>query len=509
VAGLALSFSVFTLLGTLILSALPVPKDIIRWAGLVVLVAVGVAMMIPRVQDLLERPFSWIPQHRVSRDHGGFLLGLALGAVYVPCAGPVLAAITVAGATGKIGVATVALTVAFAVGTAIPLLAFALAGRGIAERVRAFRTRQRGIRIAAGAVLIGLAVALTFNVTDALQRAVPDYTASLNKALDNSGHVSKVLAPNRKAALAACAQAPRLALQDCGKAPAIGGIQQWFNTPANAPVSLAALRGKVVLIDFWAYSCINCQRAIPHLEAWYRDYRAAGLEVIGVHTPEYAFEHVPGNVQSGIRRLGITYPVALDNKYTTWNNFGNDSWPADYLIDSSGHVRHVAIGEGGYAGIESLLRRLLSAAHPGAALPPPTQVADRTPTSPGQTPETYLGSERADSYTGQGGSGTRAFTLPPVIPDDQWSIAGTWTIGSQAITAGRGATIKLNFRASAVYLDVGGTGTVTAIVNGKTTTYQVSGAPDIYPLARSAAPERAILQVRLSPGLSAYSFTFG
>jgi cytochrome c biogenesis protein CcdA/thiol-disulfide isomerase/thioredoxin len=509
VAGLALSFSVFTLLGTLVLSALPVPKDIIRWAGLVVLVGVGIAMMVPRVQDLLERPFSWIPQRRVSPDRGGFLLGLALGAVYVPCAGPVLAAITVAGATGKIGIATVALTAAFAAGTAIPLLAFALAGRGIVERVRAFRTRQRGIRIAAGAVLIGLAVALTFNVTDALQRAVPDYTASLNKALDNTGHVAKVLAPDRKVALAACAQNPQPALQDCGKAPAIGGIQQWFNTPANAPVSLAALRGKVVLIDFWAYSCINCQRAIPHVEAWYRDYQAAGFDVIGVHTPEYAFEHVPGNVQAGIRRLGITYPVALDNKYTTWNNFGNDSWPADYLIDSAGQVRHVAIGEGGYAQLESLIRRLLAAAHPGAALPHPTEVTDRTPTSPGQTPETYLGSARADSYTGSGGSGTDAFAFPAAIPAGQWSISGTWTVGSEAITARHNAIIKLNFRASDVYLDVGGTGTITVTVNGKTTTDKVSGAPDIYTLVHSPAQEQAVLTVRLSPGLSAYSFTFG
>jgi len=220
VAGLALSFSVFTLLGTLVLSVLPLPKDIIRWTGLVVLIGVGIAMMVPRVQDLLERPFAWIPQRRVSDEHGGFLLGLALGAVYVPCAGPVLAAITVAGATGKIGFATVSLTVAFAVGTAIPLLAFALAGRGVAERVRAFRARQRGVRIAAGAILIGLAVALTFNVTDALQRAIPDYTAKLNSALNGSG-ASKSLGSHQRAALAACAQSTAFTLQNCGKAPPI------------------------------------------------------------------------------------------------------------------------------------------------------------------------------------------------------------------------------------------------------------------------------------------------
>jgi len=509
VAGLALSFSVFTLLGTLVLSALPLPKDIIRWGGLVALTAVGTAMLVPRVQDLLERPFSWIPRRRVGRDHGGFVLGLILGAVYVPCAGPVLAAITVAGATGKIGVATIALTAAFAIGTAIPLLGFALAGRRVADRVRAFRTRQRGIRIGAGLVLIVLAVALTFNVTDALQRAVPDYTASLNRALDDAGNASRVLGPEQRALLASCAQDPVPILQTCGKAPGIAGIQQWFNTPSDAPVSLSSLRGKVVLVDFWAYSCINCQRAITHVTAWYSDYQADGFEVIGVHTPEYAFEHVPGNVAAGIRRLGITYPVALDNKYTTWNNYGNDSWPADYLIDSSGVVRHVAIGEGSYPQTESLIRQLLSAAHPGMRLPRATQVADTTPTSPYQTPETYLGSARASGYAGTPESGTHTFSYPSSVAANEWALSGTWSVGSQALTARRNASIRLNFLAGDVYLDVGGTGTITATVSGRTRTYAVSGAPDIYPLVHRASLGRATIQVTLSPGLSAYSFTFG
>jgi cytochrome c biogenesis protein CcdA len=193
VAGLTLSFSVFTLAGTLLLDALPLPQDIIRWAGLVVLVLLGLGMMIPRVEALLEKPFSRIPRRGVGSDRSGFVLGLALGAVYVPCAGPVLAAITVAGATGRIGGGTLVLTLAFAVGTAIPLLMFALAGRGIAERLRAFRSHQRGIRVGAGAVVIALAVALTFNVTDAVQRAIPDYTTSLNNALDSPHSATKAL----------------------------------------------------------------------------------------------------------------------------------------------------------------------------------------------------------------------------------------------------------------------------------------------------------------------------
>jgi thiol-disulfide isomerase/thioredoxin len=423
-----------------------------------VLVLVGIAMMFPRVQDLLERPFSWIPQRRVGRNRSGFALGLALGAVYVPCA---------------------------------------------------FRTRQRGIRIGAGAVLIALAVALTFNVTDALQRAVPDYTAGLNKALTDAGNASKVLGPKQRAALASCSKDPLPTLQECGKAPRIAGIQQWFNTPGGAPLTLSQLRGKVVLVDFWAYSCINCQRAITHVTAWYRQYQADGLVVIGVHTPEYAFEHVPGNVAAGLSRLHITYPVALDNAYTTWNDYGNDSWPADYLIDANGVVRHVSIGEGEYAQTESLIRQLLTAAHPDRKLPAPTQVADTTPVSPDITPETYLGSERADSYAGAGGSGTQGFSYPSSIPANEWGLAGTWTIGAQSLTARRNSAIKLSFLADDVYLDVGGTGTITATVDGKTTTYQVSGAPDIYTLVHRNSLERATIQVQLSPGLSAYSFTFG
>lgn len=511
VAGLALSFSLFTLLGTLVLSALPLPQNIIRWAGLVVLVLLGISMLSTRVEQLLERPFTRIPQLRVTAEHGGFVLGLALGAVYVPCAGPVLAAITVAGASGHIGGHTIALTLAFGVGTAVPLLGFALAGRRIAERVRAFRDRQRKVRAIAGIAVIGLAVALTFNVTDALQRAIPDYTNTLNTALDKAG--AKVLDSGQSATLAACAQDPESVLQNCGQQPAIAGIQQWFNTPGDTAPTAAQLRGKVVLIDFWAYSCINCQRAITHVEAWYKNYAADGLIVIGVHTPEYAFEHVASDVEAGAARLHITYPVALDNDYTTWNNFGNDSWPAEYLVDATGEVRHVSIGEGGYSTTEALIRQLLTAAHPTAELPAATDVPDTTPENASQTPETYLGTERVDAFagnsSGQYPSGTNTFSYPSSLPPADFGLTGTWTVGDQEITSGANAGIALNFDADDVYLDVGGTGTVTASLNGKTSVYHVSGAPDIYTVVSGTSVQTGTVTLTLSPGLSAYSFTFG
>jgi cytochrome c biogenesis protein CcdA/thiol-disulfide isomerase/thioredoxin len=508
VAGLAVSFSVFTLLGTLVLSTLPLPADSIRWAGLVVLTVLGVAMMFPRVQDLLERPFAYVGRRRVGAEHGGFVLGLALGAVYVPCAGPVLAAITVAGATHRIGAQTVALTLAFAVGTAAPLLFFALAGRGVADRVRAFRERQRAVRFAAGLVVIALAAALTFNVTDAIQRAVPDYTASLNRALDSTG-AAKALGPQQAAALQQCAADPSATLDDCGKAPAVTGVQQWFNTPGGKPLTAADLKGKVVLVDFWAYSCINCQRAIPHVEAWYRDYRAAGLVVIGVHTPEYAFEHVPSNVRAGAKRLHLTYPVALDNDYATWNAFGNNSWPAQYLIDSTGEVRHVAIGEGDYRDDETLIRQLLTAAHPGTELPEATDVPDRTPTED-QSPETYLGSRRAQEIAnGPLKNGVHTFTTSGAPRQFEFALSGTWQVGDEALTAKRRSAMRLNFVGDDVYLDVGGTGTVTATFGGHTRTIHVSGAPDIYPVVSGDSSQHGVLKLTFTPGVSAYSFTFG
>jgi cytochrome c biogenesis protein CcdA/thiol-disulfide isomerase/thioredoxin len=510
IAGLALSFSAFTLLGSVLLSAVNLPASVIRWAGLIVLVLLGIGMIVPAVERVLERPFA-----RLSAGSGGnrrgFVLGLTLGAVYVPCAGPVLAAITVAGATGKIGRDTIVLTIAFALGTSIPLLAFALAGRRIGERITAFRTRQRAVRTAAGVVVIGLAVALTFNLTDIIQRAVPDYTAGLDRAAATGTKIRDALGSTQSQSLAACAQDPSTTtLRNCGAAPGITGISSWFNTPGDRPLTAADLTGKVVLVDFWAYSCINCQRAIPHVEAWARQYASAGLVVVGVHTPEYAFEHDLGNVEAGARRLGITYPVALDNDYGTWNNFGNNTWPTEYLIDSTGTVRHVAIGEGDYTGTEQLIRQLLTARAGSKALPGSTAVPDTTPQ--GQlSQETYLDSQRGQFYGGTTAltNGTRTFAFPNTIGDNQFVLKGPWTVTDEYLRAGAGARLAMSFTATKVYLDVGGTGTVTVRVGGKVKTFQIAGAPDIYPVVDLDRTAQGVVVLDVSPGLQVYSFTFG
>ena len=254
ILGLVVSFSLFTLIGSLLLAVLHLPQDFIRWAGLVVLILVGIGLILPRFEDLLEKPFSWIPRRNVGTERGGFVLGIALGAVYVPCAGPVLAAITVAGSTGKIGVETIVLTVTFALGASLPLLTFALAGRGVAKRVKSFRKHQRGIRMTGGIVMIALAIGLVFNVPQLLQKLIPDYTSTLQNTIGNSSRVQDKLtlgglANDQNKNLDTCHN-NATTLESCGTAPDITGIHQWFNTPGDTGVDLADLKGTVVLVDF-------------------------------------------------------------------------------------------------------------------------------------------------------------------------------------------------------------------------------------------------------------------
>jgi cytochrome c biogenesis protein CcdA/thiol-disulfide isomerase/thioredoxin len=510
VGGLTLSFAVFTLFGSLLLGSLHLPADAIRWLGLALLVLVGLGLLIQPLGHLIERPFYRFPQRALDTSRGGFLLGIALGAVFVPCAGPVLAAVTVAGATGHIGLRTIGLTLGFAAGTAIPLLAFALAGRSMTARLGAVRRHQGAFRAASGAVMIVLAVALTFNLSDIVQRDIPNYTQAIANSAEKGAAAA---APaGGSASLQAC-QAAALGggsgLQQCGPAPAFAGIQQWLNTPGGKPLTLASLTGKVTLVDFWAYSCINCQRELPHAEAWAKTYGPDGLQVVGVHTPEYSFEHVPSNVAAGARRLGLTFPVALDNSYGTWNAYDNQSWPAAYLIDATGQIRHISIGEGDYAAEEQLIRQLLLTAHPTIALPRATDVPDTTPTDPDQTPETYLGADRAQYYSGGTPYTTGQFTPPATLPANSFALAGAWTIAQQSITAGSGARITLAYHASYVYLDVGGTGTLTVTAGGTSKVIPISGAPDIYTVAARQPAQDGTVTIGLSPGLAAYSVTFG
>lgn len=514
IGGLVLSFSVVTLVGSALLSLVGLPQDAIRWVALVALVAIGIGLIFPQFEALLEKPFSRLPQKQFGSGSSGFGLGLALGVLYVPCAGPVLAAIVIAGATGTIGLPTIALTLSFAVGAALPLLFFALAGRRVAERVAAFRRRQREIRIAAGIVTILLAVALVFNLPAVLQRAIPDYTSTLQESVGGDEQIREKLnlgglVTDQNRQLENCTNGAS-ALESCGPAPDIKNITAWLNTPGGAAVDLKSLRGKVVLVDFWAYSCINCQRAIPHIVDWYDAYRDSGFEVIGVHTPEYAFEKVEGNVADGARRLGIAYPVALDNGYSTWTNYRNRYWPAKYLIDASGVVRHIKFGEGDYDTTEKMIRELL-AEKPGVNLPAPVDSADTTPQDD-TTPETYLSVGKVVNYGGSGqyDEGAFDFRYPAKLGNDTFALRGRWKLDYQGATSDSDeSSIALDYHAKDVYIVAGGEGTLKVTRGDTTTAIPISGPPTLHQIVDDDAVKRGKLEVSVPRGLQVFSFTYG
>jgi cytochrome c biogenesis protein CcdA/thiol-disulfide isomerase/thioredoxin len=511
IAGLVTSFALATLAGSALLNLLGLPQDLLRWLGIAVLVVVGLGLLFPPIGRVLEQPFARIPQRALNREGPAFVLGMSFGLVFVPCAGPVLAAITVLSATGGFGAGLIVLTASFAIGVALPLLGFAIAGQRMAERIRSVRGRTQTLRKVAGAVMVVTAVALSLNLTDSIQRYVPGYVAlvqdriegtdSARAALDDlSGRQATTAAAGDQLTFDQCAEDPAQ-LHNCGPARDLVGIQEWLN---SKPLELADLRGRVVLVDFWTYSCINCQRTLPYITDWDAKYRQKGLTVIGVHSPEFAFEREVPNVADNAERLGVKYPIAIDNGFQTWRAWDQRYWPAHYLIDQTGQVRQVHYGEGAYAQTEKLIQDLLDAGEQAVSADP-TQARTQ-----GQTPETYLGYERARSVvnaSNQFFDEQHAYSAVDVARD-QVALDGQWTVEPERIVAGEDASLRLRYYARDMYLVLGGEGTVEVRENGRANTIEVKGAPTLYALA-SHSPQERVAELRVSPGVSAYAFTFG
>jgi cytochrome c biogenesis protein CcdA/thiol-disulfide isomerase/thioredoxin len=515
IGGLVVSFSVTELLGSSILSALDLPQNLLFWLGISLLLLLAVGLMIPFIGELLERPFNRLGGSRYANKGGGFVLGLSLGLVFVPCAGPILAAISVAAANHRISFSSLFVTIFYAVGAALPLLAFAIIAQRAATGWAKLRTHLPAIRRVAGAVLAVTTLAIAFGLLNPLQRAVPGYTSALEDRIESNGAIAKQLQTlsGEHANIFAKKQSATTkaaSLPDLGKAPDFTGIVSWLNTPGDKPLSLDQLKGKVVLVDFWTYSCINCQRSLPHVEGWYNDYRKQGLVVVGVSTPEFAFEHVVSNVRSAAGNLGVDYPIAIDNNYGTWDAYNNEYWPAEYLIDPTGEVRAYDFGEGGYSKMESNIRQLLTA-NGVAHLPARTDVADKTPTAQ-TTPESYLGYEEAQYEVGTAVVHNKAaqYHAPSTVPLNSYAFNGGWTDHSQEATAGDHATLLLHFTADDVYLVLGGQGSVDVSYNGRhLSTVKVSGVPRLYTLFSGGELQTGQLSLAFSSGVQAYDFTFG
>jgi thiol-disulfide isomerase/thioredoxin len=346
---------------------------------------------------------------------------------------------------------------------------------------------------------------MVFGVDKDLQTKLPEYTRAL-QGLERSAAAQTRL---RDLAGARDTRIEESELRDFGSAPDFRGVELWLNTE---PLTLEALRGKVVLIDFWTYSCVNCLRTLPHVRAWYERYRVAGLVVVGVHTPEFSFEREAENVREAVSDLEIEYPVALDNGYETWNAWGNQFWPAKYFIDRRGHVRFAHFGEGAYEESEHVIRTLL--AEPGLPRPVSASIGDETPEGV-QTPETYLGYERIERFVGSKIVKDREATyrLPEVFPFGHLAYGGRWTVEGERIVAGQGARLKLSFHANEVFLVLGTSGgeeRVDVRVDGRRVGTVRVTADRLYRLARiPGEKQNHVLDLRFSPGTEAYAFTFG
>jgi cytochrome c biogenesis protein CcdA/thiol-disulfide isomerase/thioredoxin len=531
--GLALAFGVSALFSIRILEALGLPLGLRYDIAIIVLFLLAAGFLIPQIGQLLERPFARIGLNR-SPDGtaSGLVLGATLGLLYLPCGGPILATISAVGAkSGSFGASAVELTVAYSLGIALPIFGLVMLTGRLTTTTTWLRAHGTGVRRGGGVLLLASAIAITFGAATSLQSIAPSFTASIENHLTNktsiqdkltkiknphettnAKHIQRSVTHKAPVFVPMADQVPEVSaasLPVYGPAPNFADVTKWFNTPDGAALNIAQLKGKVVLIDFWTYSCINCLRSLPHVEAWYSRYHSAGLEVIGVHTPEFDFEHVAGNVQSAISRLGVKYPVEMDNNYGTWNAWGNNSWPAEYLIDPSGNVRYGSIGEGDYGKTEGTIRALLKAN--GATLPPPTSVPDRTPDE-ASTPESYLGYGRLARYDGTPVVHDKpaAYTFSSSLPSGHLTYSGQWTVGSEDIAAGSSASLRINIDASDVYLVLSGTGTVTGTFNGKPIAEQhVAGVPALYTIFSGQNPQHGVLQLNIPSGIKAYDFTFG
>jgi cytochrome c biogenesis protein CcdA/thiol-disulfide isomerase/thioredoxin len=507
VAGLVVSFTLSVLFAAWLLDLLGLPLDVLRNIALALLFLVAATLVFPSFGVLVERPFLRFTR-RSGRDlGGGFLLGASLGLVMVPCAGPVLAAIAVVAASREVGLDALLLTLAYSLGHAVPLLAFAVGGQR-ASRLDALRVHAMALRRGLGLVIAATALMITLDVDRHFTTAVPGYTRAVQEHIEDSGRARDALAGVRHQGTGPGATTREAAgeLEDFGPAPDFADVSLWLNTPEGQPLTMARLRGNVVLVNFWTYTCVNCLRELPHVKAWYDAYHPDGFVVVGVHAPEFAFEHEPGNVRRAVRDLGIRHPVALDNDFGTWNAYSNQYWPANYLVDRSGHVRYVHFGEGNYARTENAIRTLLAA----RSLPRAVARPDRTPSGP-QTPETYLGWERfSGSYSGspvrEGRTATYAF--PPTLGQDGFAYAGRWRIEGERSVAGRGARLRIRAYARLIHVVLSGRGTMRVLVDGRPSRTIAVTENRLYTVADFGERADRVAELRLSPGLAAYAFTF-
>jgi cytochrome c biogenesis protein CcdA/thiol-disulfide isomerase/thioredoxin len=548
VAGLTATMTLTVVGAASIIEGIGLGDQFLRNLAIAVLALFGVSLIVPALAHALERPLAPLsrfgPRTRGSGIWSGLGVGAALGVVCAPCAGPILGAVISVGATQGTSPRLVAVALAFGIGLGCTLLAIALGGRRLVGRIRAAGrglVLQRGLGVVMLLTAFALSQQLDIRLTTALANDFPSFLTAPTDGLENSGAIKAQLdkergdakfdsskpTPRQRAAGNAVAipgvKTPPLPV--LGRAPDFVGTQKWFNTPDGRPLSLASLRGHVVLVDFWTYTCINCIRTFPFLKALDAKYRKDGLVIVGVHTPEFSFEHNADNVRVSIEQNGLKYPVAQDNDYATWNAYGNQYWPADYLIDAEGNVRHTHYDEGDYPESEAAVRSLLAQADAGRKLGAPANARGQAPGTQLATPETYLGTKRAQGFVPTPPrNGTHHYGAVPSPGLNKFSYGGTWSINGERATARRGATLTANVQAQKVFLVLGSAGRdarrVRVLLDGRPIRASEAGSDvrggsvtvrrqRLYSLVSVPRATASRLTLQFDQGISAFAFTFG
>ncbi|MBO1748692.1 cytochrome c biogenesis protein DipZ [Stenotrophomonas indicatrix] len=543
--GMALTFTVVASFAAVGSQWVAQANQVGRWVALVLMAVFAIALLWPTLADHLLAPFQRIGARLSARadaadaaGRGGagtsLLIGIATGLLWAPCAGPILGLVLTGAALNGASAGTSSLLLAYALGAVTALaLAVWVGGRvfrALQARLGLGNVVRRVLGVAA--LLAVVAIGLGWD-TGLLTRLSAVSTARIEQGLLDAVPGTQPAAPPMTMMAAGQAGAP---LPVEGTLPTLDGATGWLNSP---PLSREQLHGKVVLIDFWTYSCINCLRAMPFVHEWAQRYRDHGLVVIGVHTPEFAFERDPRNVMKAVQQLKVQYPVALDNQYAIWRAFNNRYWPAHYFVDAQGNIRGHQFGEGNYAHSEQVIRRLLVEAGQ-TDLPPPADpaaadlqgVATQADMGNLRSPETYLGHARAEQFASPGGQRADAafgYTLPSTLALNQWGLSGQWRVNDEAAQLQQaGGRIAFQFHARDLHLvlapgEDGKPVRFRVLLDGKPLPAADAGADvaadgtgtvdehRLYQLIRqrgTIGPHRFEIEF-LDAGVQAYAFTFG
>jgi len=532
VTGFVLSFAFFTLFLTSIVSRFAISASSLRVFSVVVILLFGLSLVLPGFQKLIEKLFAKLSNLTPKTKNndgfsGGILVGVSIGLLWTPCVGPILASVISLALTGTVTGTAFLITIAYSLGTALPMLAIVYGGRNLLNKVPWLTKNTVKIQKIFGILMIITAIGIYFNIDRKFQTYIlnkfPNYGSGLTSFEDNES-VKDLLDNLDKGDKNTNTEKPvRNLINEKGfTAPEIIPGGEWFNLPGN--LSIEGLKGKVVLIDFWTYTCINCIRTLPYLTKWYETYQDDNFVIIGVHTPEFEFEKNAENVAKAISDFGIKYPVVQDNNYATWKAYSNRYWPAKYLIDKEGKIRYTHFGEGKYDETERKIQELIAE----TGIEANVSIENPQYEVQAKTPELYLGYERMANFAEPFSLKTNKenkYLLPETLRVHNFAFGGKWKVEKQKSQAFKDSVLELKFEAKEVFLVMRSKenllGKVEVSIDGMTVTSENSGEDvsegvvmvdkdRLYKLIKLDSFGQHTLRLQFQDdNLEVYAFTFG